>query len=60
MGLFSKKKSITFENPRTGEIWICENPENKKIIDGVSFIEVHKPDSFRTVWINRSFLAKKT
>ncbi len=50
---------MKFENPRTGEVWICDNPENKKVIDGVSFIEVHKPDNFRRVWINRSILVKK-
>lgn len=45
-------KPVKFSNPRTGEIWICEDVSNRKKVDGVDFIQVHLPDRVsRTVWI---------
>lgn len=51
-------KYTTLKNPRTGEIWICENLENRRRIDGQDFVEVHKPNSPRTVWIILENLVK--
>lgn len=48
----SKIKTVRLRNARTGEIWICEDYWVRRSIDGSEFIEVHKPDSSRTMWIN--------
>lgn len=48
----NKSKTVKLRNARTGEIWICEDYTVRRAIDGAEFIEVHKPDSSRTMWIN--------
>lgn len=47
-----KRKPVRLSNPRTGEVWICPDFVNRRTVDGVEFVEVHKPDSSRMVWIN--------
>lgn len=51
-------KSVHFTNPRSGEIWICENLSVRRKVDGVDFIEVHRPDNQRMVWMNLNNLKK--
>lgn len=46
------KHPVKLRNPKTMEVWICENFANRRIVDGVEFVEVHKPDNSRMVWIN--------
>lgn len=53
-----KTKSVTLSNPRTGEVWVCENFDNRRRVDGVDFVEVHRPDNSRMVWINLENLVK--
>lgn len=53
-----KTKAVTVRNPRTGETWICEDYSQRRTVDGIEFIEVHKPDSQRTVWISAGALVK--
>jgi hypothetical protein len=53
-----KAKSVTLANPRTGEMWVCENFDNRRRVDGVDFIEVHRPDNTRLVWMNLANLVK--
>jgi hypothetical protein len=53
-----KTNNVTLKNPRTGEVWICENLNQKRIVDGIEFVEVHKPENSRMVWINLSNLVK--
>lgn len=53
-----REKPIQFKNPRTGEIWLCPDFKHRKTIDGIEFIEVHKPDNQRLVWINIGNLIK--
>ena len=55
----TKSKPIELINLRTKETWICENIYNKRIVDGVDFVEVHKPGDARLMWINLTNLAKK-
>lgn len=57
--LRNKNKPITFLNPRTGDVWVCENAMNKRQVDGVEFIEVHKPDNPRMFWVNLTTLVKQ-
>lgn len=50
---------MTLRNPRTGEVWVCEDYRKRRNIDGLDFIEVHPPESInRTVWIALDALAK--
>ena len=51
-------RALKFVNRRTGEIWICESYQNRRSVDGVEFIEVHRPDSQRTVWMNLETLER--
>jgi len=53
-----KTKSVTLANPRTGEMWVCENFDNRRRVDGVDFVEVHRPDNSRLVWMNLANLVK--
>jgi hypothetical protein len=53
-----KVKSVTLTNPRTGEVWVCENFDNRRRVDGVDFVEVHRPDNARLVWMNLTNLIK--
>jgi hypothetical protein len=53
-----KSKSVTLANPRTGEMWVCENFDNRRRVDGVDFVEVHRPDNSRLVWMNLANLVK--
>lgn len=56
--IIMNKKAISFKNPRNGEIWICEDFKQKRKIDGVDFIEVHKPENTRMFWMNLSKLRR--
>lgn len=51
-------KTVKFTNPRTGEIWICEDLNVRRKVDGVDFVEVHRPDNNRLVWMNLTNLTK--
>lgn len=53
-----KTKSVTLSNPRTGEVWVCENFDNRRCVDGVDFVEVHRPNNNRMVWMNLENLVK--
>lgn len=53
-----KPKIVNLKNPRTGEIWVCENFNQKRNVDGVEFVEVHKPENQRMVWMNLDTLVK--
>lgn len=53
-----RPRIVNLKNPRTGEVWICENFDQKRNVDGVEFVEVHKPDNLRMVWMNLNNLVK--
>lgn len=53
-----KAKSVILSNPRTGEVWVCEDFDNRRRVDGVDFVEVHRPDNQRLVWMNLANLIK--
>ena len=53
-----KIKTVTLSNPRTGETWICENYDVRRRVDGVEFVEVHRPDNTRMVWMNLQNLVR--
>jgi len=52
-------KPVTLENPKNGELWLCDDFKVRRVIDGVEFVEVHKPDNQRRVWINLSTVIVK-
>lgn len=51
-------KVVKLANPRTGEVWICEDLRNRRTVDGDEFIEVHRDGSNRKVWIKLDALVK--
>ena len=51
-------KPVKLSNPRTGEVWICEDFRNRRTVDGAEFIEVHRDGSNRKVWIALDALVK--
>ena len=53
-----KAKVVTLTNPRTGDVWVCENFDNRRRVDGVDFVEVHRPGNSRMVWMNLENLVK--
>lgn len=51
---YKTTRQVTLENPKNGELWLCDDFSIRRNIDGVEFVEVHKPDNLRKVWINLS------
>lgn len=49
-------KSQTFKNNFNNEMWICDDPKKIKVIDNVTYVTVHKPNSHRMVMIRRDSL----
>jgi hypothetical protein len=43
---------VKLVNPRTGDIWLCEDYNARRLIDGAQFVEVYKPNTSRRVWMN--------
>jgi hypothetical protein len=54
-----KKRSVTLENPKNKELWLCDDFLNRRVIDGVEFVEVYKPQTTRRMWINLGVLEVK-
>lgn len=52
------KGPVTLQNRRTGEVWLCEDYSQRRVVDGVEFIEVHQPSNGRKVWISAGALVK--
>ena len=49
-------RPITFKNSFNGEQWICEDTKKIKLIDGISYLTVHKPGSYRMVLMRKDSL----
>ena len=49
-------KPITYQNYLNREIWVCDDPKKTKIIDGVTYLTVHKPNSYRMVLMRKDSL----
>jgi len=49
-------KSQLFKNPINGEQWVCDDVRQKKIIEGQTYIKVHKPGQNRMVLMRRDSL----
>ena len=47
-------KSVNLVNPINGDVWCCSDYDNIKLIDGVDYITVHKPENDK-----RTFLMRK-
>lgn len=47
-----------FENPVNQEKWVCEDINDIKVIDGVEFLQVHKPENNRVVLMRKDALKK--
>jgi len=54
----NKTRAVRLKNILSNEIWICDDYNNIREIDGVMFIEVHKEDNPRKFWIRRDSLVK--
>lgn len=48
------KNHLSLINPINGESWCCNDYDNVRIIDGVDYITVHKPENDK-----RTFLMRK-
>jgi hypothetical protein len=53
-----KTKKVTLQNPRTREIWICEDFTNRRTVDEETYVEVHQPHTTRAVWMSLHALVK--
>ncbi len=51
-----QSKPITFKNTINGEQWVCEDARKVKVIDGVNYVTVHKPNNLRTVLMRKDTL----
>jgi hypothetical protein len=48
--------SVTYKNHVNHEVWICDDPRQIKVIDGITYLHVHKPDSYRKVLMRKDSL----
>lgn len=46
-------RPVTLMNPLNSELWICDDYNNTKEIDGVSYISVYKPESSQRTFFMR-------
>lgn len=53
-----KSKSIIVRVRKTGETWLCENWNQRRVIDDIEFVEVYKPENGRRLLMNVSQLEK--
>ena len=52
-------KTQNFVNPITQEKWVCEDVTKTKQIDGVTYLQVHKPDNqYRKMLMRKDSLQK--
>ena len=51
---FQKKKITILTNPLNAEQWFCEDYTSVKVIDGINYITVFKPEN-----VSRTFLMRK-
>jgi hypothetical protein len=49
-------KPLTFKNYVSQELWICDDLKKLKIIDGITYLTVHKQDSRRMVLMRKDSL----
>lgn len=52
------KKSQLYKNPINNEQWVCDDPAHFKIIDGVKYLQVRRPDTQRYVLLKTDTLIK--
>ena len=52
-------QKMFFINPINKEYWVCEDVQkSSRQIDGVTYLQVHKPDSFRKVLMRKDSLQR--
>ena len=51
-----QSKPLTFKNYVSQELWICDDLKKLKIIDGITYLTVHKQDSRRMVLMRKDSL----
>jgi hypothetical protein len=51
-------KTAYFVNPINKEQWICDDATRTKTIDGVTYLTVHRVDSYRKVLMRKDSLQK--
>ena len=52
-------QKMLFVNPINKEQWVCDDiQKGNRQIDGVTYLQVHKPDSFRKVLMRKDSLQK--
>lgn len=56
--LTNNQKPIFLKNLLSNEVWICEDYTKVKIVGGVEFIEVYKPENPRKFLMNKASLTK--
>ncbi len=54
--LTMQTKPVILKNSVNGEQWICDDAKKIKVIDGVSYLTVHKPESYRMVLMRKDSL----
>jgi len=52
--VLKKQKATLLTNPLNSEQWMCEDFNSVKIIDGVNYVTVYKPENS-----SRTFLMRK-
>jgi uncharacterized cysteine cluster protein YcgN (CxxCxxCC family) len=51
-------RPVRLRNLLSNETWICEDYTNVRTVEGVDFVEVHKENSPRVFWMNKTTLVK--
>lgn len=56
----SKSSFAVLENPLNSDIWYCKDYSQTKVIDGVNYVTVHKPENEERTYLMRKDALKVT
>ena len=52
-------KAVTLLNPLNSEMWLCDDYNFTKEIDGISYVSVYKPESRQRTFLMRKDALKR-
>lgn len=56
--LKEKRKTVTLTNPLNSDVWYCRDYDDVKVIDGVNYITVYKPENDKRTFLMRKDVLK--
>jgi len=51
-------KTVVFKNRRSNEKFVCDNVRDVRVIEGVEYLQVHRPDNPRNFLMRKDALER--